>query len=138
MKYQIKNLSALKKLLWLDFALGFITAIIGLLFYSSLAKMFGLTGNLVFTLAIVNLLYSIFAFSLATQKNVSISLLRILIYANWVWTAISVLLLFLHFENATNLGRIFLVLQIPVVGLLAFLEGNQVIRRSLVTKKIDS
>jgi hypothetical protein len=46
-------------------------------------------------------------------------------YANWIWTAISTILLFFHFATATAFGLTFLILQIFVVGGLAYLEGKQ-------------
>lgn len=128
MKYTVKNTIVLKKLLWLDFTLGFITAFIGLLFFRSLAIFLGLTNNLLFIISIFNLIYSCVAFTLTQQKNTSLPLLRTLIYANWFWTGISTALLFFHFKDANIFGQLFLVLQIIVVGTVAYLEGNQLTR----------
>lgn len=128
MKFAIKNTAVLKKLLWLDFLLGFITAFIGLLFYSSLATFLGLTSKLLFIISLANLIYSFVAFTLTQQKSTSLSLLITLICANWFWTVISIVLLFFHFKDASNPGQLFLVLQIVVVGAVAYLEGNQLTR----------
>ncbi len=127
MSYSIKNELLLKKILWLDTLLGGATAIIGLLYFAALATVLGFTNSSIITVAIINLLYAIFAFILAVEKPTSVKLLRLLIYANWIWTAISVLMIFTHFSRATNLGGLFLLLQPVVVGGLAYLEKNQIV-----------
>lgn len=126
--YKIKNQPTLKKILWADVILGGGTAIIGLLFITSLTTLLGLPTNLIQIISIVTMAYAIFAFLVVMQKTTSISLLRILIFANWIWTAISIGLLFTHFEKAALLGQFFLLLQILVVGGLAYMEGKQVIK----------
>lgn len=115
------------KILWLDFLLGSTTAIIGLLFLNLMSNLLGLSRHLLLFISLITLLYAIVACILATQKNVSIPLLRALVFANWFWAILSTVLLFFHFENATIFGQIFLALQIFVVGGLAYLEGNQLI-----------
>ncbi len=130
MHYSLKNIATLKRLLWADFILGFTTALIGLIITNILSNIFGLTFNLLLLIFAITLSYSIVAFILIQQINISILLLRILVSANWVWTIISAVLLFLHFESASIYGRGFLVLQILVVGALAYFEGNQIIKRN--------
>ncbi|GEM_PF-794001 len=127
-KYKIANQLTLKKILWADVILGGGTAIIGLLFIKLLTTLLGLPTNLIQIISIVTMAYAIFAFLLVMQKTTSISLIRILIFANWIWTIISIGLLFTHFEKAALLGQIFLVLQILIVGGLAYMEGKQVIK----------
>jgi hypothetical protein len=131
MKHEIKNTTTLKKLLWLDFFLGCTTAVVGLIFFDRLMTFLGLATRLIITISAITLVYSIAALILATQKNTSIPLLRALIFANWLWSGISVALAFFHLEQATALGQAFLILQILVVGALAYLEGLQVIRKSI-------
>ena len=127
MVYTIKDTLFLKKILWLDTIMGLTTAILGLAFFNSLTHLLGLPTNLIKIISIVTLMYSIVALILATQKNISIPLLRLLVNANWVWTIISVILFFIHFNQAEMMGIIFLFLQIFVVGGLAYLEGNQIL-----------
>lgn len=131
MNYYIKDLSFLRKILWLDTFLGGSTAILGLCFFPSLTSILGLTTNLIVIISIITLLYSIVAFILSNQQTISISLLRTLVFANWVWTIISIGLLLTHFDNAKTLGLLFLILQILVVGGLAYLEGNQIIKKRI-------
>jgi membrane associated rhomboid family serine protease len=126
MKYQIKNLNLLKKILWADSIVGGGTAVIGLILYGLLADFLGLPANLIIVIAAVTLAYAFLAFRLATQSVPSILPLRILIYANWVWTIISGAFLIIYINNATIFGIIFLILQVAVVGLLAWLEGRQI------------
>jgi hypothetical protein len=128
--YSIKDIITLRKLLWLDFIMGSSTALIGLVFYKFLTSFFGLTSSLILIISVITFLYSVAAFTLARQKEIYLFLLIVLIYANWFWMIISIVLLFAHFEHATVFGKVFLILQIIVVGGLAWLEGNQLIKKS--------
>lgn len=125
--YRIRNKQTLTKLLWSDTFLGGITALLGLLFTTFLSEIMGLSNPIVIFISAVTLVYAIFAFVLANQKNTNIRLLRVLVAANWLWTIVSIGLLYFHFNNALILGKIFLILQILVVGGLAYLEGEQII-----------
>jgi hypothetical protein len=126
MNYGIKNTPLLKKILWADTLLGGTTAIAGIGFFNTLTGILGLTTTFILSVSIITLCYSIVAFILANQKNISIRLLITLVIANWVWTGISAGLLFMHFDTATILGKAFLLLQVIVVGALAYLEGKQI------------
>jgi hypothetical protein len=128
MKYSIKNSTVLKQILWADTTLGVTTAIIGLIFTITLSSLLGLPLSLIKVICTITFIYAIVAFILANQKQVSIPLLRTLVYANWGWTIVSAILLLFHFEHATILGIIFLILQIIVVGILAYVEGKQIIK----------
>ncbi len=129
MKYSIKNNSLLKQILWADTILGATTAIIGLIFTTILSELLGLSTSLIKIVCIITFIYAVVAFILANQKIISISLLRVLVYANWGWTIISTILLLFHFSNATILGIVFLILQIIVVAALAYLEGKQIVKK---------
>ena len=130
MKYIVKDSAQLRKLLWIDFALGFSTAITGIIFTSPLAELFRLDHSLILIISIITLVYAGFALFQALSKEFNTGQLRFLITANWLWAAISVILFFFHSAYASILGIIFLVLQVIVVGGLAYLEGNQ-LRKSL-------
>ncbi len=122
--YTIKNKELLNKLLWIDFALGFSTGVVGILFSTFFSRLFGLENQFIIFISIVTALYAVFAFTIV-QFRFSISLIKILILLNWFWALLSCYFLYIHYEIATLLGIIFLILQIVVVGGLAFLEGNQ-------------
>lgn len=129
MDYTIKDLKFLKELLWLDTLLGGLTASSGLYFSTPLTDILGLNTTLILTISIITLIYATVAFILANQRNISVSLLRTLVMANWFWTIVSIGLLFMHIDTATLFGTIFLILQILVVGGLAYFEGNQIVKK---------
>ncbi len=129
MKYQIRDVPLLKKILWADSLLGGVTAVVGLLLYSLLTDFLGLPANLIVIIAAVTLGYALLALRLALQSTPSILMLRLLIYANWVWTIISVALLIFYINDATLFGAAFLILQVAVVGILAYLEGRHIENR---------
>ncbi len=131
MNYRIKNITALKKILWADALLGGSNAVIGLLFSTRLTNVLGLSRPLILIISGITLLYAIIAFVLANQRPAAIPLLRTLVAANWIWTVISVILLFIHYDTATIFGAAFLILQVLVVGALAYLEGNQILKNPI-------
>jgi hypothetical protein len=128
MQYRIKNSPFLRKILWLDALMGSSTAIVGLIFFNWLTDFLGLSSNFIKIVSAITLLYAFFALFLAIQKNTPIPLLRLLVNANWIWAIISVFLLFIHAHQATNFGVIFLILQIFIVGGLAYLEEKQILK----------
>ena len=81
-----------------------------------------------FWVFVVNFLYSLVSLRLVSSKDISIPLLRGLIFANWAWAFLSIGFIYLHFQEATIFGKIFLLLNIPTVGGLAYLEGKQLER----------
>jgi len=126
MNNRTRDIPKLKKILWVDFLLGGGTAMIGLLWYPSMAVFLGLPTKLVVVIAVITLGYALLAFRLAQQTLPAIRLLKGLIYANWIWTVISVALLISYFNNASAFGVTFLFLQVAVVGSLAYLEGRYI------------
>ena len=125
MKYEIIDLSRLRKILWADFALGFSSGLLGMVFTEFFSDLFGLTFEVVFYISLVTAGYAVVAFSLVISKRIPILPLRGLIYANWAWTLVSCGIIYFHFLDAVPLGQIWLLLQIIVVGGLAYLEGRQ-------------
>lgn len=130
MNYQIRDLPLLKKILWADCLLGGSTALAGLFLYPVLSGFLGLRTNLLILIAAITLGYALLAFRLSLQRLPSVPLLRILVYANWAWTIISTVLLIQHYPGTTSFGAAFLILQVVVVGLLAYLEGRHIYRIS--------
>ncbi len=128
MSYAVKNESTLKNILWLDCFMGSSTAILGLLLFTTLSALLGLAANFIITISAITLTYGIMALILALKKPTPVNPLRLLVAANWFWAVVSIILLSLHFSTATILGKIFLILQIIVVGGLAYLEGNQIVK----------
>ena len=129
MSYYIKNTTTLTKILWTDFAMGSSCGIVGLLFSDFFATLFGLSSGIILWISAITTLYSIVALRVVVIKPISIPLLRFLIIANWAWTLVSVVIIFFHIREATILGMAFLILQIIIVGGLAWLEGNQLAKK---------
>jgi hypothetical protein len=128
MIYQIRNIPLLRRVLWADSVLGGATALAGLFWYSTLVDFLGLPLHLIVIIASVTMAYALLALRLALKSPPSILLLRLLIYANWVWTIISVVLLIFYMYEATLFGVTFLILQVVVVAILAWLEGRHITR----------
>lgn len=122
--YPIQNRPFLRRVLWADAGLGGSTAVVGLFFFTDLNPLLGLPTYLIVGIAIVTLGYAVGAFRLARRENVSNPQLRALVIANWAWTAVSVVLLLVYGNQATPLGLVFLILQVLVVGGLAYVEGR--------------
>ena len=129
MSYTIRHLPTLRKLLWLDTFLGGATALAGLIFSNTLIDFLGFNPAFIVAVSVITLCYALVAFYLACKRVIPISLLRILIAANWIWAFISIGLAFIHFEEATLYGKIFLILQVLVVGGLAYFEGKQLVNQ---------
>lgn len=126
MEYTIKDKRHLKNILRADFILGGLTAFTGLAFFRPLAEILGLSQLFIILVSLANILYATVAFTLAiTQQNPSVSLLRLLIGANWFWTLLSVALLYIHYTDVTAFGLTTLLFQVGIVGTLACLEENQ-------------
>ena len=129
MGYVIKDLRTLRNLLWTDAFLGGSTALIGFVFFAPLTSLLGLPLPFIVLVSGVTLLYALVACRLVSQSTISITLLRGLVAANWGWTFISSILLLVHYHRAARLGLAFLILQLLVVGALAYLEGRQIVKK---------
>lgn len=116
---------ALNKILWADAALGGSTGILGLAFSQKLSVLLGLPILLIKSVSAITLAYAVVAFILAAQLSKSSQLAWSLALANWIWTLVSLVLLVAFFEQATLLGKLYLVTQPLVVGGLAYLESAQ-------------
>jgi hypothetical protein len=128
MKYQIKSIPFLRKILWADFAAGSSTGIVGLGLREHLVPVLGVPYEFIIWVSAISIVYCLFAVSLARMPKISIGMLQILIYANWIWTVISLGLIYYHFADATVLGKIFLIVQVTVAAALAYVEGKQLVK----------
>lgn len=124
MRIALNDIPGLRKVLWADVFLGGATGIAGLALYGWWSRFLGLPVKLVLVVAAVTGLYALFALSLVIMKPIQGRKVRWLVVTNWVWTVVSVGLLLYYFSGATVFGKAFLVLQIVVVGGLAWLEGR--------------
>ncbi len=129
MKTILTNIPKLRKILWADAFIGGTTAVAGLALYGWWSGFLGLTERLVLIIAAVTGLYAIMAVSLAIKKPlINAKPVQWLVIANWLWAAVSVGMLIFYFGGATGFGKVFLILQIVVVGGLGWLEGRHVER----------
>ncbi len=129
-KVQIHDERFLRRVLWADTTLGSLTALVGLFFPARLVDLFGMPLGLIIVIAVVTLAYAVTALTIAVQTSFPVLSVRVLVWANWFWAAVSTVLLLRHFAAATVLGVAFLVLQIFVVGGLAYIEGRQIVRQT--------
>jgi hypothetical protein len=121
----VKTTKTLRGIIWADVVLGGGTSI-GLFLFSSLfSRLFGISSDILLIIALITFGYAVVATLLVRQNTMSVPLLKTLVWANWVWALISVALLIWKYNDVTPLGLTFLLLQIVVVGGLAYLEGNQ-------------
>ena len=130
MEFIIKNELILRRLLYSDAFIGSFTGIFGLVFATFLSKLVGINHTVIVLISIITFCYSILASFLAFSKKIDIRYTRILILANWIWSGISIFLLYLHYDNATLVGKSYLILQVIAVAGLAYLEGSQIIKQS--------
>ena len=82
--------------------------------------------GIIIAISLVTLAYALLALFLAQQKPARLKPVKILIAANWLWSLVSVFLLFFFFAGSSIFGKLFLVLQIIVVAGLAYFEGRGV------------
>lgn len=119
-----KKNSIPRKILWIDTSVGGFTGLVGVAFYDFWVTILGLPKVLVLLISGVSLIYALGAFVLASQKNVSDTSVKVLMYANWLAGLAGIVLTFFYFESATVLGKIFLILQVLVISGLAYFEGK--------------
>lgn len=120
-KPRIRDERFLRRVLRADTTLGSLTALVGLFFPARLVDLLGMPLGLIIVIAVVTLAYAVTALTIAVQTSLPVLWVRVLVWANWFWAAVSA---------ATVLGVVFLVLQIFVVGGLAYLEGRQIVRQT--------
>lgn len=125
---QINDERTLRTILWADTTLGTLTALVGFVFVRGLSPLLGVSSGLIVIISLVTAVYGVGAFALAVRRPLSAPLVRILVMANWLSTAVSAALLVAHVPTATALGLVVFALQIGVVGGLAYLEGRQLVR----------
>lgn len=124
MNAELVNIPLLKRKLWIDFIIGYCTAMAGLIFYPALPRLLGLPPGLILVIAGITFLYAIIAFILARKKEPAVSQVQVFTYSKWVWAFMSLILLYSYFSVATLSGIVFLVAQLLVVIVLGNLEAR--------------
>lgn len=125
-KQQKQKTSKLKlnTLLWIDFLLGVTTGIAGILFFRHIGFFFRIPPRVFLIISLVTFLYALLALFLAKRNTVAIKPTKTLIVANWLWSLVSVVLTCVYFSDASVVGKLYLILQIFIVGGLAYLEDR--------------
>jgi hypothetical protein len=118
----------MKRLLLLDFSMGFLTGLLGLLFWQQASLWLGFPPGFVQIVAAFNLLYALFALLNYAQSPLRPRWLLALVLANGAWTLLSLGFILTHYAGAQPLGKLFLLLQVPVLGGLTWAEGRQLRR----------
>jgi hypothetical protein len=112
----------LKKLLWIDAFAGLSVGIAVLLLKDLVQPFLQLPSSLLTSCAVIALCYSVYAFHLVLRKAQSARWVKALIYANGAYAVFCLVLLWYFFEEASWLGRGYLLLDSVGVGTLALVE----------------
>lgn len=111
-----------KHLLWIDCTAAALAGGAVLLLWPWLARLYGLTPDWLVFIAIANLAYGSYSFSLALRRRRPLTLIILLVVANGAW-ALACVAMAVHFAgSATWLGLGHLVLEAAFVGGLAARE----------------
>ena len=105
MEFSIKNELVLRRLLYLDAFLGSFTGIAGMVYVAFLSNLLGIGQTLILVISAITFGYSIMASFLAFKRIIDIRYTRMLILANWIWSAISLIILCMHFSNIIFFGQ---------------------------------
>lgn len=112
----------LQQLIWIDFLAGSSTALISILLHRYAVALTGFPYYLIVIIIAVHILYGSLALSIAVNRPIALARFRLLAYANVFWGVVSIGLLFCYFAEATWLGRLLLIIQVPIVGGLGWVE----------------
>lgn len=112
----------LKKLLWIDAFAGLGIGAGVLLVKDLIQPYLRLPHSLLLFCAITALLYAAYSFHLVWRKSQSAGWVRALIYGNSAYAVLCLGLLWYYFNEASWLGRGYLLLDSVGVGTLAFVE----------------
>ena len=112
----------LKKLLWMDAFAGLSVGVGVLLVKELIQPYLQLPRSLLTACAVIALLYAVYSFHLVLRKPQSAGWVRILIYGNSAYAVFCLGLLWYYFNEASWLGRGYLLLDSVGVGTLAFVE----------------
>lgn len=124
-KAQVLDKRSTKGIIRLDFLMALSTGIIGVVFCLRLESILGLSTEFIVIVSAFHLIYSCYSGYLYFKKEIIESKVRLLIYANMFWTIVSIVLLIIYWNSALILGKALLVLQVLVLGGLAYFEEKQ-------------
>ncbi len=110
------------RLLRIDSLGGLSVGLVMLLLSNWLASWYGLSRGFIIFIALANIAYGCYSFSLLIRVKRPLSLIVLLVIANLGWAALCVLWTAIFAQTATPLGIIHLLAEAVFVGGLACLE----------------
>jgi len=120
------KLFSLKKLLWIDGIAALLAGTIVIIFCHWLSVFFNLPQNLLRTLAIISLVYSLYSANLARRQIHSRKLVYILVIANAMYALLALCIVVYYFSTATVYGTAYFLAEAILIGALAYLEWRKI------------
>jgi hypothetical protein len=114
----------IRSLLWFDCAAAGVAGVAMLALSGLLAPLFGVPRLVLVTMALVNLAYGAFSYSLARQPEAPRRRVRALVVANFAWTGVCVGLAALLAGPGSWLGAGYVLAEGLFVGALAAVEAS--------------
>lgn len=115
-------MNSYRRILWVDGIAGLLVGTLLLLAANWLDELYNISRELLTFIAIVNLAYGTYSFSLAIRKKRPLILITILVIANLAWSVNCLRLIFLLRDSASIFGLIQLAAEAIFVGGLAIIE----------------
>ena len=110
------------KIIYTDSFAGISVGVFTLIFWQFLANLYSVSGEVIILVGTMNVLYGCFAFRLLNYKRRTITSVRLLAKANFLWVLCCVVLFTLHLHKASVWGLMHFAIEALFVGLLALLE----------------
>lgn len=120
--YLSHSVKVRRKLLWIDCTAGAVVGVAVLLLAGWLSKWYGLPRSFVLFMGVVNVVYTLYSFSLAVRKDRPKTLIRSLVIADLTWALMLLGWVIVFFRTASVLGLAYLITEALFVGGLAYLE----------------
>ena len=115
----------LRRLLWVDCSAGALVGMVVIAFSPWLSSLEGLPREVLLFTGVVNVLYACYSFSLAVRAERTMTMIKLLVFANLAWVPVCLGLAVYFRDQATPFGFVHLVGEALFVGGLAVLEWNQ-------------
>lgn len=109
-------------ILHLDGIAGLSVGILLLLFGNWVSEMYAMPRSIIFFLACANILYGLYALSLALRSEKSVRNIAVLSIANGLWMIVCIILIAKHIQTASFIGIGFLMGEACFVAFLAVVE----------------
>lgn len=114
-----------RKILWVDCTAAFLAGAAVIALSGWLSQLHGLPQGLLLFIGAANLVYATYSFTLARWAARPLSLIRLLVYANWAWVIVCMALAATFWDQASPFGIAHLLGEAAFVGTLATMEWRQ-------------